>query len=308
MNKRENQQPAASVSPPAELLPAHKLHPRQFQGTSLVYPVISRRSRGFSVGINLSPSQQCNFNCLYCQIHRQRPVSSTPALVPPPNPAFSGQLLEKELTMVLETILAGEIFQYDPFQDVPPHLRRLNDIAFSGDGEPTASPNFLETVRLCARIKDQMALTSVKLLLITNSTLLGEPQVVEGLRVLDRHQGEIWAKLDAGTEAYYQEVNRGSIPFAEILDNLRAAGRRRPIIIQTLFMKIDGRPPADAEIDAYISRLNDLRAAGTQISAIHLHTVARPPADIRAGALAPDELGRLAQRIAERVALPVQKY
>ena len=43
--------------------------------------------------------------------------------------------------------------------------------------------------------------------------------------MLDAHQGEIWAKLDAGTEPYYRLIERTTIPFSQILDNLRAAAQ-----------------------------------------------------------------------------------
>ena len=58
------------------------------------------------------------------------------------------------------------------------------------------------------------------------------------LEILDANNGEIWAKLDAGTEAYYQQVARSAVPFQRILDNLLLAARVRPIVIQSLFMRL----------------------------------------------------------------------
>ena len=46
----------------------HQLHPRTFQTNRFVYPVLSRRAGGISIGVNLSPSKACNFNCVYCQV------------------------------------------------------------------------------------------------------------------------------------------------------------------------------------------------------------------------------------------------
>ena len=48
----------------------HTLHERQFEGSRFVYPVLSRRSGGISVGINLNPDKVCNFDCVYCQVNR----------------------------------------------------------------------------------------------------------------------------------------------------------------------------------------------------------------------------------------------
>ena len=136
----------------------------------------------------------------------------------------------------------------------PPPLRRLNDIAFSGDGEPTASENFDLAVEQCAEIR-RRKLRDVKLVLITNASLFHRPRVRRALEILDANGGEVWAKLDAGTEDYYAQVNRSAVPWRQILDNLREAALARPIVIQSLFLRIRGEPPPPAELDAYCDRL-----------------------------------------------------
>jgi sulfatase maturation enzyme AslB (radical SAM superfamily) len=45
-------------------------HPRDWRDNLYVYPVISRRSRGLSIGVNLNPDTACNFDCIYCQVDR----------------------------------------------------------------------------------------------------------------------------------------------------------------------------------------------------------------------------------------------
>ena len=47
-------------------------HPRYFGQNSFVYPVLSRRADGISVGINLNPDKACNFDCIYCQVDRSK--------------------------------------------------------------------------------------------------------------------------------------------------------------------------------------------------------------------------------------------
>ncbi len=81
------------------------------------------------------------------------------------------------------------------------------------------------------------------MVLITNASMFHRPHVERGLAILDANQGEIWAKLEAGTDAYYQLVERTPIPFRQILDNITAAARVRPLVIQSLFMRIHGEPP-----------------------------------------------------------------
>ena len=48
-------------------------HSRLFGDFTFVYPVISRRSRGLSIGINLNPDKVCNFDCIYCEVDRTTP-------------------------------------------------------------------------------------------------------------------------------------------------------------------------------------------------------------------------------------------
>ena len=48
-------------------------HARELAGNRYIYAVVSRRSRGLSIGINLNPDKACNFDCPYCQVDRTTP-------------------------------------------------------------------------------------------------------------------------------------------------------------------------------------------------------------------------------------------
>ena len=281
--------------------PAFRNHPRRFRGSQWVYPVVSRRAGGFSVGVNLTPDKQCNFNCRYCQVDRTGPTKSPQAPLP------LGEL-EEELRTTLELICAGDIYEFEPFNTTPAPLRRLNDIALSGDGEPTGSPQFLDVCRLCAAVKKQLSLDDVQIVLITNATLLHRPIVREALAVLDQNQGQIWAKLDAGTEGHFHFVNQTELPLHRVLDNLRDAARLRPIVIQSLFFCFDGERVSPEEIAAYARRLCDLLACGGQIAAVQLHTIARKPRDPRVSALTNDQLDQIAREISDIVSVPLQTF
>ena len=54
-------------------LPVHRDHRRGLADNRYVYAVVSRRSRGVSVGVNLNPDKVCNFDCVYCQVDRTTP-------------------------------------------------------------------------------------------------------------------------------------------------------------------------------------------------------------------------------------------
>ena len=208
------------------------MHSRAWQSNRYVYPVVSRRSKGISIGVNLNPDKICNFDCIYCSV--ERPGRLTPV------PDIDLNQLRAELARMVSLAASGEIYGFDPFDRIPMALRRINDIAFSGDGEPTTCPQFGEVCQLAAELKEEAGLPEVKLVLITNATMFHRPAVQEGLSFLDRHNGEIWAKLDAGTEAYYDLVDRTSVPFSRVLENLRWCASVRPTVIQSLFMKVHG--------------------------------------------------------------------
>ena len=90
--------------------------------------------------------------------------------------------LAEELDRTVEQVTSGRIYEGPRFRDTPPPLRRLNDIAFSGDGEPTACPNFDRAVDVCAEVRRRRKLDDVKLVLITNATLFHQPRVRQALK------------------------------------------------------------------------------------------------------------------------------
>lgn len=282
-----------------DILPQHTRHPREFEQNRFVYPVLSRRSRGISVGVNLNPDKVCNFDCIYCQVDR-RSESETRFV--------EFDQLMAELELMLKWVASGDIFTHPQFANVPENLRRLNDMAFSGDGEPTTYRNFDVIMERAAELKRQLGLDTVKMVLITNATMFHRPAVERGLAILDQNQGEIWAKLDAGTDEYYHLIDRTSIPFQRVLDNLLLASRVRPLVIQSLFMKVQSIGPTDAEITAYIGRLKHILAEGGQLARVQIYTVARPPAESFVSALSPEEVQAIAQRVTTETGLLAEAY
>lgn len=274
------------------------LHSRNWQENRYVYPVISRRSKGLSIGVNLNPDKACNFDCIYCCVDRTVPATVRDVDM---------TVLRAELEHMLHLAGSGEIWKIPPFDRASPELRRINDIAFSGDGEPTSFPGFADACSLAARLRQQAGLSDAKIVVITNATLLHRPPVQRAMEFLDRHNGEIWAKLEAGTEEYYRLIERTSIPLKRVLDNILQTGRVRPIVIQSLFMNVRGIPPSASEIDAYIHRLEDLRTAGCQIKLVQVYTVARTTAEAYVTPLEPPELDAITKRI-RQLPLPVEVF
>jgi len=277
----------------------HTQHERIFAANRFVYPVLSRRSGGLSLGVNLNPDKVCNFDCIYCQVDRTRQSETK---------FVETDALLAELETTLELIVSGEIYDTTRFAGTPPALRRLSDIAFSGDGEPTTYRNFDEIIAACAEVKRRRGLDDVKMVLITNASMFHRPHVKRGLEILDAHQGEIWAKLEAGTEAYYQRVERTPIPFARILQNITQAAQIRPLVIQALFMKIAGEAPPQEELAAFCDRLNEIADAGGRIKLVQIYTVARKPAESIVSSLANEQVDQIAELVNERTGLATASF
>ena len=274
-------------------------HPRSFARNRYVYPVLSRRAGGISLGVNLNVDKVCNFDCIYCQVDRSEMGEKDFVEI---------DRLVAELDATIALVTSGRIFQGPQFGHTPKALRRLNDIALSGDGEPTTYRNFDEVVGACAEVRRRHGLDAVKLVLITNASMFHRDRVRRGLEILDANHGEIWAKLDAGTEPYYRLVARSAIPFRQILDNLLAAARVRPIVIQSLFMRIRGEPPPADEQAAYCERLGEIAAGGGRIKLVQIHTVARPPAEDWVAPLSDAEIDAMADRVRRQTGLPVAAF
>jgi wyosine [tRNA(Phe)-imidazoG37] synthetase (radical SAM superfamily) len=217
-------------------------------------------------------------------------------------------ILRTELDALIDIWGSGELFQHEPFASAAPAWRRLNDIAFSGDGEPTTYPRFDEAVEIAWAARERLGRPDVKLVLITDAACLDRPAVQRGVRRMAEGAHEIWAKLDAGTDAYYRLVNRTRIPLDRILANIATTSRDVPVWIQTLFLRVNGAPPSHAEITAYLERLNQLRHDGAQLLGLQLYTVARPTPEPWATALSDAELNTIADRIAHESGLPVERF
>jgi wyosine [tRNA(Phe)-imidazoG37] synthetase (radical SAM superfamily) len=274
-------------------------HPRDYRGNLHVYPVLSRRARGLSIGINLNPDKVCNFDCIYCQVDRRAP----PAVRKVDEPR-----LYDELRGMLAEARSGALFDRPEFSALPADQRVVRDITFSGDGEPPSYPRFLEVVREVLAIKRAAGYDGLKVVVLTNATLLDRPAVQEAMRLMDEDRGEYWLKLDAGTEAYYDLVERTTVPFAKVLRNILMTARVRPVVLQTLFMRVHGVPPPEAEIAAYCDRVRDILSGGGRVSLIQVYTVARAPAESYVAPLTDAEVDRIAAVVRGRLPVPVETF
>ncbi|MFZ5828544.1 MAG: radical SAM protein, partial [Planctomycetota bacterium] len=251
----------------------HSRHPRSFRENLYVYPVVSRRAGGISLGVNLGRDKQCNFRCVYCQVDRTRPCKAAPVDL---------DRLAMELEATAIEAKSGRLFaaRTAPSSEAAETTTLpLQDIAFSGDGEPTAHPQFAQALEVAAAVRRRLKLFDVRLVVITNSTLLDQPRVRAALKTLHENDGVLWCKLDAGTESYHRRVARSPVPLSRIFANLLSASRSHAMIVQSLFMRMQGEPPQSAELEAYCQLLRELTSSGGRVELVQIHTVARVPAE-----------------------------
>ena len=300
-SKNAESKPSAHANPHTPAMDkVFASHARRWQDFHYVYPVVSRRSEGLSIGVNLNIDKACNFDCIYCCVDRS---------VSPVRTDVDLDLLREELDRMLHLATSGLIWDEPQFKGVEDSFRRINDIAFSGDGEPTAYEHFESACRIAVELKQSYGLNEVNIVVITNATLFDRPRVRQAFELLDHHQGEIWAKLDAGTEAYYQLVDRTKFPLQKVLGNILACGRTRPIVIQSLFMQVHDQTLPDTEFEAYLEQLVKLVDAGCQIKLVQLYTTARWTAEKYVSPLTDEHLDRLSDRFRKVLpTIPVSVY
>ena len=175
-------------------------------------PVHSRRL-GVSLGINLMPGdgKVCTFDCVYCEFgfnadHRPRLRRPT----------------REEVCAALEARL----------QDMQANGPAPDVLTFAGNGEPTAHPHFAEIIDDTLALRDRY-FPSAKVSVLSNSTMLHRPEVVDALRRIDNNI----LKLDTVDADYIRRVDRptGAYDVQQVIARLKAFDGH--LVIQTMFMK-----------------------------------------------------------------------
>jgi wyosine [tRNA(Phe)-imidazoG37] synthetase (radical SAM superfamily) len=272
--------------------------PRNFLGNRFVYAVISQRARGLSIGINFNPDKRCNFDCVYCEVHR------TGREVPQ---QLDTSIMAQELENLLTRVFAKRLTELPGFRGLPPELLELKEVALSGDGEPTLCPNFPDILSDVVHLRSRGIVPFFKLVLITNTAGLSRLEVQRSLQLLTR-KDEIWVKLEAGTQEYMDRVNRPDISLQQVVANILLIARSRPVVIQSLFPLIDGQEPGSAEIAQYVLRLKELVNQSAQISMVQVYSAHRPPDRTSCGHLPLKSLSEIARQVREGTGLKAEVF
>lgn len=235
-------------------------HNRDVIGMRYVYPVISRRAGGVSIGINLNTNNACNWRCIYCNVPDLSRGTPTPIEL---------DVLERELRAFLNDVLHGDFMQLH----VDKADRQLKDIAFSGNGEPTSAKEFPQVLLLVEKIlQDFDLLGRVKLRLITNGSLMDKPAILDSMQHLASCNGEVWFKVDAGSKEGIARINDVTLNPQSHIQRLKACAKICPTFIQTCMFALDGAPPSEEDIVAYLALINQVKDV---IKGVHLYGLAR---------------------------------
>jgi wyosine [tRNA(Phe)-imidazoG37] synthetase (radical SAM superfamily) len=209
------------------------------KGTIIYGPVRSRRL-GWSLGINALPPylKTCTFDCLYCQYGRAAPVS-------PDDVATGFPSVDEIIDAVVEALA----------DDIP----RPAYLTFSGNGEPTLHPHFSQLVDAIRELRDRLIPTA-RVAALSNSSIVGKPQIAEALQRLDVRI----MKLDAGNSEMFQTYNRPfpGLDFGEMVKGLASLA---DTTLQTLLTDGPQGNAPDAHIDSLIKCMQQIRPRAVQL-------------------------------------------
>ncbi len=264
-------------------------HSRLSEFDRLVYPVVSRRSRGLSLGINLNPDKRCNFDCVYCQVERTDPPQTRRPDI---------KQLEMELLHWIGELEHGEYRGY-----------QLKDIALAGDGEPTSEKQLPQVLELLLSLKQQYPqLSDIKLILFTNGSGIDRKDLVDIFPQFYQSHGEVWFKLDAWDQSSLEGINRTRLKFGQLMSKLEAFGQQYPVVLQSCFFQWQQRDFSEEIYQSYVAEVRSLIKQQVQIKKIQAYTLARKPAESEARPWSDEAMNRLAGLLRSELDLPVELF
>ncbi|MDD5229368.1 MAG: radical SAM protein [Methylococcales bacterium] len=263
-------------------------HNRNITGLTYVYPVLSRRAGGLSIGINFNINNACNWRCIYCQV---------PELKLGAAPKIDLDLLAKELRSFLDDVLHSDFYNR---MNVPNEQRVIKDIAIAGNGEPTSLVNFDVAVQLIGDIATELGVfPNSHFVLITNGSLIHRPVVQAGLKVLYNFGGEVWFKMDSGTLEGRALINHSAQTNEAVLKNITLAVQCCLTKIQICLVDYQQRGFLASESEGFLELLTTIHAT-TPIQNVTIYTLARPsqqPEAVNLQAMPLDVMQDFAQKI-----------
>ena len=269
-------------------------HDRNIFDSKYVYPVVSRRAGGLSLGVNLNTNNACNWQCIYCEIPNLTRGGPEPIEV---------ELLKDELKFWIDQIINSNFLK----ENTPPGTT-FADVAISGNGEPTAAPEFLDVLEIIiASLKEQKLIDKIPVRLITNGSFISKKK--ECLNIFNRYHGEVWFKIDATDEGSIKLINQVNLDPNSMINNLKKCAEACQTVIQTCLLKINHQVPTNDFLKNY-SRL--IKPYEKLIKKIDLYSLARPSLqnnqDITIERLSLDELKNIKNILQKHLAIKIDVF
>ena len=215
-------------------------------GTRVKYvfgPVPSRRL-GQSLGIDPIPLKTCNWNCVYCQLGRSRPVTNDRREYFP----------VKDILLEVEQALGSR------------QNGGIDWVTFVGSGETTLHKRLGEMIRAVKKM------TALPVAVITNGSLLYLPEVRTGLLAADA----VLPTLDAGNATLYRRINRPhpEVTFERLVNGLKTFRADYPGKLWVEVMLLRGLNDSRQALEEIAKILKMIKP-----EAIHINLPTRPPAE-----------------------------
>jgi wyosine [tRNA(Phe)-imidazoG37] synthetase (radical SAM superfamily) len=215
--------------------------------SGIIYGPVRSRRLGWSLGLNISPTSYklCSFNCIYCQYGwtKVQSMEATSKLGDLPTPEEFEQALLEALRQNRD--------------------REINNITFSGNGEPTLHPQFEELVSIARSLKERY-LPAARLGVLSNSSTVSLEKV---RRALDKLDFRIM-KLDAGDPETFARINRAcpGVDYQMVVEGLKSLAG---VTLQTMF--IDGKisNTSEPEVLKWLEKVGEIKPIKAQIYSLH---------------------------------------
>ena len=269
-------------------------HDRNIFDSKYVYPVVSRRAGGLSLGVNLNTNNACNWQCIYCEIPNLTRGGPEPIEV---------ELLKDELNFWIDQIINSNFLK----ENTPP-VTTFADVALSGNGEPTAAPEFLEVLEIIiASLKEHKLIDKIPVRLITNGSFISKKK--ECLNIFNHYHGEVWFKIDAADEGSIKLINQVNLDPNSMINNLKKCAEACQTVIQTCLLKINHQVPTNDFLKNY-SKL--IKPYERLIKKIDLYSLARPSLqnnqDITIERLSLDELNNIKNILQKQLTIKIDVF
>lgn len=211
----------------------------------IVFGPLRSRRFGWSLGIDVSGNdKQCNFDCIYCELQKQKPLDRMHDVLP------------------LDTLINAVQGALQVYKSAP-----LDVLTTTANGEPTLYPHLKDFI---GAIKPQVP-KGMQTLILSNGSLFGKPSVQEALLSYDI----VKFSLDAILPQVFKKVDQPSksLSLEQILEGILDFASIYPGMLVAEVLLVQGVNDSVEHIKALVAFLQQIK----NLARVDLSTIDRPP-------------------------------